>query len=194
MFTKELIENAYSYAEYRKLTDELLAEGKTTGLEQTPELTEYTRLNVKRMSRWDKTAIIENNLIEKLKNYSKKEYWLVLTESWCGDAAQNIPFLIKIVEYAENITIKFLLRDENPEIMNQFLTNGGKSIPKLIRLDENLNLLNHWGPRPQTLQNQFIDFKNKNMPKEEIIETVHKWYFDNKGKDLQNEFLEMLNG
>ncbi len=192
MFTKEFIEKAYIYQEYRNFTDKLLAEGKTTGLEQTPELTEYTRLNVQRMNRWDKTAVINPTLSEKLTQYSKKEFWLVLTESWCGDAAQNIPFLVKMAEYSPNITLKFLLRDENPSIMEAFLTNRSKSIPKLIRLDENLNVIGTWGPRPQTLQAQFIEFKNQNMVKEQMIEIVHKWYFDNKGIDLQAEFLTLL--
>ncbi|TAE48641.1 MAG: thioredoxin family protein, partial [Cytophagales bacterium] len=55
MFTEELIKNAYSYKEYRQIADNLLLENKTTGFEQSEELTEYTRLNIQRMNRWDKT-------------------------------------------------------------------------------------------------------------------------------------------
>lgn len=189
MFTEELIKNAYSYKEYRQIADNLLLENKTTGFEQSEELTEYTRLNIQRMNRWDKTAIINEDVKEQFKNYQKKEFWIVLTESWCGDAAQNIPFLVKIADLTDKITIKFLLRDENPTIMNGFLTNGGKSIPKVIRLDENLEVISHWGPRPKVLQELFNELKKQGMQKNEIIEAVHKWYFENKGQALQDEFL-----
>jgi xanthine dehydrogenase iron-sulfur cluster and FAD-binding subunit A len=192
LFTQQIFSKTLSYQEYRNLIKNLLEEGKTTGDTQSPELTDYAKLNEQRMNRLDKTAVIHENLIAKIKKIQKKQTWLILTEGWCGDAAQNIPFLVKMAEYSPYIEIKFLLRDENLTIMDSYLTNGTRSIPKLIILDENLKEINTWGPRPQILQNIFNEYKKNNVPKEEFIEKIHLWYTQNKGEALQKEIFELF--
>jgi hypothetical protein len=114
----------------------------------------------------------------------------VLAESWCGDAAQNLPVFAKIAEANSNITIRILLRDENEELMNQYLTNGGKSIPKLICIDKDFNELGTWGPRPTFLQDWL--YKEKTSPTMEIDELKAQfqvWYTKDKGQTLQREMV-----
>jgi len=119
--------------------------------------------------------------------------WLVITEGWCGDAAQNLPFLNKMAELNPNITLKLVLRDEHPELMDEFLTNGGRSIPKVIGLDESLNVLGSWGPKPIPMQKEFLENKvSQERTGKEFTEYLHLWYAKDKGLTLQNEILAIL--
>lgn len=183
-----LWEKALSYPQYRKLIEQLLDEGKTTGPNQSEELTQYTRMNVQRMGRIDKQAVLDSALAARLQQIATPMRWLVLTEGWCGDAAQIIPWLQKMAEGSALLEIKFLLRDEHTELMDQFLTNGGRAIPKLIALDaQNMTILGDWGPRPAAAQSLYMGLKAAQTPFLEASTQLHKWYADNKGADIQSE-------
>ena len=124
--------NSHSYAEYRKLISDLLLEGKSTGNEQSEDLTHYSTLNETRMNRLDKTIkITEENLLN-LKNLIGEYIWIVISEGWCGDAAQLLPIMNKMAEESGKIDFRIVLRDENEELMDLYLTNKNKSIPILI--------------------------------------------------------------
>ena len=131
---KKIIENslktAISYSAYRSLVNNLLIKGKSTGPEQSEDLTNYSLLNDRRMKRLDKTIKISEETIQEFQKVKQPQTWLVLTEGWCGDAAQNLPILNKIASDTANIDLKIVLRDENLDLMDLFLTNGGRSIPK----------------------------------------------------------------
>lgn len=191
MITPQHWEKAISYKDYRNMIDALMAEGKTTGEKQTPELLAYAKLNIQRMNRLDKTATVLPALEEKIK-HAKPQKWLILTEGWCGDAAQNLPILIKIAELAPQIEVRFLLRDENLDIMDLYLTNGGRSIPKLIALSADGQELFNWGPRPLPAQEFLIELKKTNPPFDVLAEKLHKWYADDKNQHLQEEILALL--
>ena len=129
---QQRLATSYSYQEYRKLVSDLVAEGKSTGPNQTEDLTHFSMLNVKRMDRLDKKIELSEDTIIRLQKLDKKQLWLVLTEGWCGDAAQNLPVIEKMAKQSSHIELRLILRDENPEVMNLFLTNGAQAIPKLI--------------------------------------------------------------
>ncbi|MDX1617798.1 MAG: thioredoxin family protein, partial [Balneolaceae bacterium] len=190
--TPEIIENAMSYEEYRQLIDDLLEEGKTTGEKQSEGRTRYTRMNVQRMNRLDKTTELSETLLETLDDLDSEWIWLVLTEGWCGDAAQNVPVIHKIAEASPDITLRFILRDEHPEIMDEYLTDGTRSIPKLIALEaDTLEEIGTWGPRPESAQNLVQEWK-ENYSKKEWAEKLHKWYAENKTRDIQSEFESLI--
>jgi hypothetical protein len=118
--------------------------------------------------------------------------WLVITEGWCGDAAQNIPVIEKIAEANRGIETRYLLRDENPELMDRFLTNGSRSIPKLIAIDrKTLEILGTWGPRPELAQALFEQQKSAGLGKPEIIENIQRWYLQDRGRSLQGELADL---
>jgi hypothetical protein len=189
----EIIKKSYSYNSYRALIDNLLLEGKVTGPEQSEDLTHYTTLNVHRMNRVDKTSSISEELMAVLAQIKTPQTWLVISEGWCGDAAQIVPFFHVIEKQFSSINVKIVLRDENLELMDQFLTNGGRAIPKLLILDQASNqLLAHWGPRPAEAQALINGLKSANANMDEIKEKLHLWYAKNKGKALQEELVEML--
>lgn len=193
MVTAELFESGYSYESYRKLIDELLTEDKTTGDNHSEDYLNYTKMNVQRMNRMDKTIDLSDELRSKLKDLPCKLNWLVLTEAWCGDAAQNVPILAKIAAQSDNINLRLLLRDEHLEIMDQYLTNGGRAIPKLAVFDEQFNELATWGPRPDEVQEMVLENKRtEKLPYQEFAKVVQKWYAKDKGKSLQLEIQELL--
>lgn len=196
IITETTILNALSYDEYRKLIDDLLRENKVTGnfMDNSDEILSYTKMNVARMRRGDKTSKINFELEQAIKKIDYKQIWLVITEGWCGDAAQLIPTIAKITELNDNIELKFILRDENPNIMNAYLTDGGKAIPKLIMLDaKTLNEINNWGPRPNVPQQMTVDFKNDDsLDYTTYVETLHKWFANDKYQSIQNEILTLL--
>ena len=189
------LSNSYSYTEYRKLVTDLLAEGKSTGSEQSEDLTHYSSLNETRMNRLEKTIKITETTISKLQNVHKNYIWLVISEGWCGDAAQLLPIIHKMAaESKDKIELKIVLRDENPDLMNLFLTNGGKAIPKLIIIDkEKLEVLADWGPRPKGASELVNNYKKEFGAFDETIKTnLQLWYLHDKGISTQNEIMEIM--
>ena len=137
MVKTEHLSKSISYPEYLQLLEKLMAGGKTTGLNRSEEYLGYTKINLQRMRRLDKTIILNDELKSKLAQVKKQFIWLVITEGWCGDASQNIPVLYTITKQCPNIQLKLVLRDENTELINRYHTNGSASIPKLICLEKN---------------------------------------------------------
>lgn len=183
------IEKSMTYDEYVHLIDEVVAAKRTTGPNQSEELAHYTKLNQYRMERLEKTVVLNESLIETVRNLQLNWFWLVLTEAWCGDAAQNIPIIEKIAKENSGIQTRYLLRDENLELMDKYLTNGGRAIPKLICLNaETLEELGTWGSRPQAADDYFKELKAQGLEKPAIIEKVVRWYISDETKSLQAEF------
>ena len=180
------------YESYRSKVETLFNEGKTTNDDNRDSMLHYTKLNMQRMNKWDKIAKLTEASIDQMQSIANPETWIVLTEGWCGDAAHALPILHKLSEASEKVEVKYILRDEHPELMDQFLTNGGRSIPKVIRLDANTNeVLTTWGPRPAVIQNRIIENKNSSnpIPYQELSLETQKWYAKDKGKTIQLEFL-----
>lgn len=190
---KEYIERSMTYAEYIKLIDDLLLDGKTTGPNQSEAMYGYGKLNRHRMHRLEKTVEIGDALKEKISGVSRKMIWLVLTEGWCGDAAQNVPIIEKIAALSPNIETRYLLRDENSELMDRYLTNEARSIPKLIALDaETLEEVGTWGPRPQPAMELFYALRAEGQEKPLLMENMQRWYTEDKNQTIQKEFEELI--
>jgi hypothetical protein len=193
IITQETLRKSISFQEYIELIEKLLAGNKTTGTDHSEFMVDYTHLNMQRMRRLIKTTLLLEELRDTLDKLQKKMVWVVLTEGWCGDAAQIVPVIAEIARYSDKIDLHLLLRDEQPEVMDAYLTNGGRSIPKLICLEaDSLQELGSWGPRPVAAQQMVMEAKASNLNKEEFIQRVHKWYADNKTLDTQKELLEKL--
>lgn len=145
------------------------------------------------MKRLDKTIKISEETIAEMQEINEPQTWLVIAEGWCGDAAQNLPVINKIAETNDLITLKLALRDENEDLMNLFLTNGGKSIPKLIALDKNNNVINTWGPRPSEATKMVADYKAEHgVIDAQFKQDLQVWYNKNKGQSLQEDFIKLF--
>jgi hypothetical protein len=190
---REALPKAMSYEEYRKLVRGMAESGDTTG-EKTEAYVGYTLLNNRRMKRWDKTLRLSDEQQNKIKACSRKRIWLVLTESWCGDAAPTVPAMNKIAALNGNIEMKVLLRDEHPNLMDHFLTNGARSIPKLIMLDaSSLDVIAQWGPRPARAARMVADYKKEHGKlTAEFREDLQNWYNKDKGQETLHELIELL--
>ena len=195
---KEIIQNAlqnsFSYADYRKLASDLVAQGKPTGHDHSEALVQFATLNETRMNRLEKTITIDADVQLKLQNISNNYIWLVLAESWCGDAAQILPVINKMSAVSNALQLKIVLRDDNDLLMQQFLTNGGKAIPKIIILDaQTLNVVADWGPRPQGAKQLILDYKAAHGIVDEAAKIeLQKWYLHDKGVAIQYEILEIM--
>jgi Thioredoxin len=186
--------NTLNYNDYRNRVIQLAVEGKTSG-EQTDEHIKATLLNAQRMKRLDKQCELKPQLAELASLIPEKHTWYVLTEAWCGDSAQNIPVIEKITNASLHLELRLLFRDEHPELMNQFLTNGKRAIPKLICVhDVSQKVVGTWGPRPTLIQDRVAEYKllNPESSKEEFHKNLHLWYARDKTNSLQDEFLTLL--
>jgi hypothetical protein len=190
---EEALKKAISYTSYRKLISDLIASGKSSGPIQSEDLLNYSKLNDRRMTRLDKTIQLSQETLLGLKKIDKPITCLVLTEGWCGDAAQTLPVISKIAYESDLITLKIIFRDEHEQLMSQFLTNGGKSIPKLLVLNSQNKVLNTWGPRPNTATKMVQDYKNKYGQLDAAFkQQLQVWYNKDKGVNIQEDMLGLL--
>ncbi|ASV30502.1 thioredoxin family protein [Maribacter cobaltidurans] len=190
----QALSNAISYHQYLNLVKIMAIEGKSTGNDTSEAYVNYTKLNAKRMQRWDKTLRFDDEVINKIKSVYVKVNWLVLTESWCGDASPALPVMNKISELNPNITLKVVIRDEHPELMRHFLTNGAMSIPKLIQLEpETQRVLGTWGPRSTKATHLVDAFKKEHGAlTAEFRESLQIWYNKDKGQSILQDLLNLL--
>lgn len=185
---------ATDYTAYRELVATHAQQETSTGAIQTEALSEYTQLSNARMRRLDKTLKIPEAVATAFKNTSSKQQWLVLTESWCGDAAQSMPAMQKVADLAEGITLSVVLRDEHPELMDAFLTNGSRSIPKLIVFDTEKNkVITSWGPRPSVATKMVNDFKAAHGAlTPEFKRDLQVWYTKDKGQNIFEDLARLI--
>lgn len=187
----EVWEKGMTYAAYFELLEELLKQGKTTGEHQIPERTDVAPLNLARMKRLKQKVTAVPEVIDALKSVSAHYQFLFIVEGWCGDAAQVVPVLENVVQ-TMGWESRYILRDEFPEVMDMFLTNGTRSIPVVVALDANLNVVgSHWGPRPAVLQDLVNHWKVQ-MSKEDWHKELHSWYAVDKGEQMQKDFTSWM--
>ena len=181
------LDEGISYAHYkRNLEDDI-------NTNADPKISAYINLNRQRMSRVEKTYQVATPIIDQLKALKHRTYWLVLTEHWCGDASQALPVLNRIAKMSEGkIELKLVYRDQHPELMNAYLTNGSRSIPKLVQLDDHLNVNGIWGPRPTEAQRLVMRLKGNPETAPTYARDLHLWYAKDKQLSLEAEIKQLL--
>lgn len=190
---KNSLKRGVSYSTYRTMIKGLLVEGKSTGKEQSEDLLNYSKLNDARMDRLDRTIKISETTQQALNNLTENYSLLVLAEGWCGDAAQILPVLQKINEASPKLDLRVVCRDENDELMNAFLTNGSKSIPKVIVVNKKNEVVNTWGPRPSIATKMVEDYKAKNGTLDaDFKKDLQLWYNKDKGLNIQSDIVAHL--
>ncbi|MBT8185753.1 MAG: thioredoxin family protein [Eudoraea sp.] len=190
----ESIKRAVSYSNFRDIIDNLAATAATSGKEQKESLVNYTQLNSRRLKRWEKTFKIDENVADIIKQWDRPVIWLVLTESWCGDAAPTMPVMEKVAQLNGHIELKVLFRDENLQLMDLFKTDGARAIPKMIMVDTNsLEVLGEWGPRPSKATQMAKEYKSihgKLTP--EFKQDLQLWYNRDKGQNTLQDLMRLL--
>lgn len=194
-YSNIFVNEGLSYEKYRDLVDSLLAENKTTGSDHSEALLNYSKLNVQRMNRVYKTAVLSEALVSSIKALKNRYRFLVISEGWCGDAAQLVPLFQKMAELVPaHIELKLVLRDTNLPLIDAHLTNGGRAIPKLLVLDDAGVLVAEWGPRPHILQLLLNEWKLEVQDVYALAEKLHFWYAKDKTLTSQEELLVLIGG
>jgi len=190
----DALKKSMTYDEFQTMVNKLYEDGRVTGNEQSEDLLKYTELNLRRIKRWNKTLKVSEEVKNTLQNYSKKVYWIVIAEGWCGDVAHSLPVINKAAELNENINLRVVLRDQNESFMNHFLTKGARSIPKLVMVDkESLEILHVWGERPAPATKLIKDYKEENGKVDDYIkEELQGWYNRDKGQTTLKELADLL--
>ncbi len=160
--------------------------------EQEKKYFENRKLNWHRTQRLEKTFNPSAELINAVTKIDEPQIWAVITESWCGDSAQVLPIIVKAASLNNNITLQIITRDDNPEIMDRYLTNGSRSIPKLIVFDEDGMEFFQWGPRPKDAAILMKELKEKNISGAELYEKLHLWYSKDRGRTFERELTELI--
>jgi hypothetical protein len=152
----------------------------------------YFIKNVPLMDSYDESYRISEDL-KKLAEAAPTTTWVVITEAWCGDVAYNVPLLAALEKAApEKIKLSLFLRDSNLPLIDAYLTDGGRSIPKVVVLNQDLKELGTWGPRPAALQILMKKWKSKGLVLKDLIPKVHDWYTADNTKSLQEELSALI--
>jgi Thioredoxin len=185
-----------TFEEYESRFQHWVQEKLTSSANPTSELVEFTTLNWVRSQRIQKTMSLNPGLLEEIAKLKNNYTWIVVTEAWCGDSAQNLPVIAAMANSnPEKIKLFIMLRDENPEFINNYLTNGARAIPKLIAIDETISKEAFvWGPRPSPAQEMLLNWKQNPGGKnwESFERDLHGWYAKDKTQAVQDEFLSLL--
>jgi len=197
MLKEELIcekQKCFSYKQYRNLMQQLVEQGRTSGSEQKESLIYLTKLNDRRMKRWEKTIVIPDDIKARFMSFRGKMTWVVIAESWCADGAHVIPVIHKIAELIDGIDLRLVLRDENEDLMSQFLTNGGRAIPKLVMIDSFTGwVVGTYGPRPSAITKIVEEFKQiHGTITLEFKEDLQRWYNSDKGQTTIDDLVNLL--
>ena len=189
----EKLGTTYTYESYKLLISRLISEGKTSGPIQRDDLIHFTELNAKRMKRIEKTTVLTEELKQQIFSIQEPMTWVLLSEAWCGDAAQIVPVLGKIAQESDKIDLKIILRDEHLDMMDRYLTNGGRSIPKLICLDQKNQEIFVWGPRPASIQEVVEEIKAEGITNHAVlVERLQYAYNQDRTQSIQQEMQEIL--
>lgn len=188
-------EKGLSYNGYIELVDKKIEEGTSTSETDDASLLEYSILNANRMNRITKGMSKKDSRV--LSGKSKMRYALVITEGWCGDAAQIVP-VVDAVLHQNSVEPKVVLRDKNEALMDAHLTNGARAIPVVIFLNDSFEVIAQWGPRPAEAQQIVVDWKNipegERPPKSEMSKQIQLWYAKDKQQAIILELESLLLG
>lgn len=139
------------------------------------------------------TTAIPEWAIEAVRDRLGRVRLLVIAEDWCGDASNTVPVLARLGDEADGLDLRIIRRDDHPEVMNAYLTNGSRSIPIVIALDGDFRELGHWGPRPRELQQWVMEHRDR-MPAPERYRETRRWYARDRGESTLREFVGVVRG
>ncbi|MEJ2583977.1 MAG: thioredoxin family protein [Robiginitalea sp.] len=190
----EALSKSWNYRGYRELVRKQVNERRTSGFNQSEALVYYTLLNHKRMRRWEKKTVIPEDLRQALAKLREPRIWLVLTETWCGDAAPVLPIMDAFASLTDSLDLRIALRDEHQELMDRFLTNNARSIPKLLMVrPSDYEVVASWGPRPREAAEMVEAYRKEHGTlTEELRTSLQKWYNKDRGESIIRELSELL--
>ncbi len=191
-FVEQVLASGLTSDAYQKVMEQQAAVDPSTLEGMEAERAEFAKLNLHRVGRIQRTWRPSAELASLVSRIDRPQVWMVLTEPWCGDSAQCLPCLEILAESHPEITIRYLLRDDNLEIMDRYLTNGKRGIPLLAAFDAEGVELFRWGSRPAEAQAIFDTATAEGLEKPAKLEKLHLFYGRNRGRALDAELVAMF--
>ncbi|MEM8486686.1 MAG: thioredoxin family protein [Bacteroidota bacterium] len=152
----------------------------------------YARYNAERSGRVESEYKMDQKLADLIDSIAAPQDWLILTEDWCVDSAYALPIISKAAARNPHINLRILLRDDNLDIMDQHLTDGGRSIPKLIAFGAEGTELFQWGPRPDTLKQLRETWKAAGIEGPKLSEQGVVWYEEGGWQMVETELIDAI--
>lgn len=186
-----------TYEEYRRDWKTRKARSPEPGMDKDErKMLHYLKYNWERQAHVHDAYELSEDLQQALDAVEEEQIWMVLTEPWCGDSAFLLPVIADAAAEAENVTLRILPRDEHLDVMDQYLTGGSRSIPKLVAFaaegpDEGRERF-VWGPRPEGAARRFAELREQDLPKEQMIEQLVGYYEDGGWKEVDAELAEAV--
>jgi hypothetical protein len=183
---------SYSYLEYMTHFAAVVAMPEPPVLPDNVK-GDFRKLNLQRMDKWNKIYEPSPDSQQKLAHILSGLTWYVIADLNCGDCAQSLPVIAKVAQIAL-IELKIILKDDHPEIMDHYLSNGSRSVPKLIAQTSEGNELFTWGPRPANALRIYTNYRDHKdtMAWEDFEKELHLWYARNKGVETESEIVSLL--
>ena len=189
-YSPEFLNGGFTYESYRQHLNKFVNTSTTD--EASLKMLPYISANIALMNKYDESYRLSEELVS-IVEQSSPVTWLVITEGWCGDAAFNLPLLALVEkQFPEKVRLRLFLRDSNLELIDANLTDGGRSIPKLVILDQNMKELGTWGPRPAGLQTLMNRWKEGRLMLKDIIPKAKEWYDADASRSIQEELIALI--
>lgn len=153
----------------------------------------YRRYNMERARGVEAAYEMSKALKAAVDNIDAPQTWLVLTEDWCVDSAYSLPIISDAASSNPNINMRILSRDDHLDIMDRYLTNGARSIPKLVVFDEVGRELMSWGPRPRILKEMRTAWASEGVAGAMISQRSIAWYEEGGWHHVDAELADVLN-
>jgi hypothetical protein len=192
ILSAEQLATGLSYPVYRQHIADVMATPQPD--EQLAKMLPYYKTAVDHMDQVAPSVVLLPELQAALDQLSGQYLWAIITEGWCGDASHTVPVLEAVAKASGgHLTTRYFLRDSNPDLIDRYLTNGGRAIPIAVVLHaDTLTEAGVWGPRPAPLQAIHQELKAKEKPFKEVITTVNNWYDADASRTTQLEVLALV--
>ncbi len=162
---------------------------------EAPTLDQFIEGTVENRDLWlsiRRRARVSEELVERLRSLSPPRHLVVLTEDWCGDACNTMPYLAALVEAVPQLEARAFLRNRNLDLMDSHLTGSARAIPVVIVYDEDWRETGWWGSRPEPLQRWVASPDGQELSKEDRYREVRRWYSRDQGRTTLAEIGALL--
>lgn len=185
--------NGLPYEDYLTRWEREQDAGPTAAMSKRErKMLHYKKYNYQRTQAVHDAYVPSDALRDALSTLDEPQLWMVLTEPWCGDSAYNLPVIAEAAAAADAVTLRILYRDENLDIMDQYLTDGGRSIPKLVAFREDGKELFTWGPRPSDLRTYRQQLIADEVGGKDVVRRLLDRYEEGAWKQVDDELIAAL--
>ncbi len=192
VLTADQLAAGLSYPAFRQHITEALAQPVPDP--HQAKLLPYYQEGQARMDRITPTVTLLPELQAAVSQLTQRYIWAIITEGWCGDGSETVPIIEAVAQASGgHLETRYFLRDANLDLMDRYLTNGGRAMPIAVVLHaDSLAEAGVWGPRPTPLQAIVQDLKAREVPGKDVTTQVHAWYDQDATRTTQHELLALV--